>query len=337
MKTSVIDLGLTWSNPQLMQALTAAFNQTEPAQIIINTTGSTGLNKRVQLSSKALFISAKLSNEILGASNCDIWSLLLPTNHIAGLNVLARAITLDSEIVSVEGKAKFSAIVPTQLHRALSGDAQLLNHLQNCQAVLVGGSATSKELLESAKQHKINVVTTYGMTETSGGCVYNNVALPGVEVSTTEAGLLKIKGAVLADGYENQEQLWAANFSDGWFTTNDLGEVRDGKVFVTGRADDVIISGGENVSLIAVEKILLENFKGVKFLATSISDSEWGQKLCLLSDVAIDQNEISELLQGKLGKASVPKEFLAVSEIPTIGIGKPDRVKASQLFIDKQR
>ena len=335
MKTSVIDLGHKRSTAELRQVLATAFSQDEPTLVIISTSGSAGITKRVQLSTTAIATSADLSNFVVGAKSGDIWSLLLPTDHIAGVNVLARAIKLGTEVVSENQRANFTAIVPTQLHRALTGDTNLLNHLRNCKAVLVGGSAISPTMLAAARNQGINAITTYGMTETSGGCVYNNMPLPGVSVAISSTGLLKVKGDVLAQGYENQEALWAENFDDGWFTTSDIGEVRDGQVFITGRADDVIISGGINISLIAIENELVANFPEVNFLALSIPDAEWGAKLCLIADKEIDQVQVSEILHNKLGRESVPKDFLHSIEIPQLGIGKPDRVKAAELFQGK--
>jgi len=340
MKTSVIDIGLQWSNPQLTQAISAAFAQTKPElapTFIVSTTGSTGVIKRVQISTSAIAKSAEQSNKALGAKSGEVWSLLLPTDHIAGINVLARAVLLGTNVVGVDAPADYSAIVPTQLHKALNGDTKLLAHLKNCKAVLVGGAALPQQLLEEAISNGIKVVTTYGMSETSGGCVYNNLPLDGVRVALTDTGLIKISGSILAFGYEDNQELWHKNFDGEWFVTSDLGEIKAGKVFVIGRADDVIISGGENISLAAVESLLSASFPDVNFLATSIPDLLWGAKLCLVSDKSISQDEIAELLLNKFGKAAVPKEFITLSEIPLIGIGKPDRVKAAQLFIDKQR
>ena len=337
MKTSVIDIGLQWETPALTLALSAAINQGEAGQVIIETTGSSGIRKRVLLSTGAIETSAELSNSQIGAAPGDIWSLLLPINHIAGVNVLARAIKLDSKVVGVDETADYTAIVPTQLHRALFGDEKLLEHLQRCKSVLVGGSPASKTLLELASKAGISVITTYGMTETSGGCIYNNRALPGVSVMVDKAGRLMIKGPILASGYENNQELWSENFKDEWFLTNDLGTVKDNEVLVIGRSDDVVLSGGENVSLIAIENELAANFPDVNFLATSIADSEWGQKICLISNIEIDHLQVSQVLKDKLGKQFVPKDFCVVEQIPQIGIGKPDRVKASQLFVDKQR
>ena len=336
MKTSVIDIGLPWERPALSLALSAAFNQ-GTGQVIVNTTGSTGVRKRVLLSINAIATCAELSNAQIDAKPGDVWSLLLPINHIAGLNVLARAILLGSEVVGADQNADFTAIVPTQLHRAISGDEKLLKHLQNCKSVLVGGSPASKTILGAAKNAGINVITTYGMTETSGGCVYNNRALPGVSVMVDESGRLKIKGPILASGYEDNQALWNENFKDGWFLTSDLGTVNGEEIKVIGRADDVVISGGENVSLMAIENELADNFPNVNFLATSVPDAEWGEKICLVSDLEIDSEHVVQILKNNLGKQFAPKEFLVVKPIPQIGIGKPDRVKASQLFMDKQR
>lgn len=175
------------------------------------------------------------------------------------------------------------------------------------------------------------------MTETSGGCVYNNRALPGVSLMVDESGRLMIKGPILASGYEDNQELWNENFKDGWFLTSDLGTVNGEEIKVIGRADDVVISGGENVSLMAIENELADNFPNVNFLATSVPDAEWGEKICLVSDLEIDSEYVVQILKNNLGKQFAPKEFLVVKPIPQIGIGKPDRVKASQLFMDKQR
>ena len=337
MKTSVIDIGLPWETPALALALSAAMQQGESAQVIVNTTGSSGINKRVQLYMDAISASADLSNARINANPGEVWSLLLPTKHIAGLNVLARAIKLGSTVVGADEKADYTAIVPTQLHRALFGDRKLLEHLQNCKTVLVGGSPASKVLLEAASKAGISVITTYGMTETSGGCVYNKKALTGVSVKVNESGRLMIKGPILASGYEDNQNLWDQNFKDGWFVTSDLGKIKGDDIEVIGRIDDVVISGGENVSLAAIENELSAGFPNISFLATAIPDAEWGQKICLISNNEIDHDRIAELLKTNLGKQFVPKEFLVMQQIPEIGIGKPDRVKASQIFIDKQR
>lgn len=151
-----------------------------------------------------------------------------------------------------------------------------------------------------------------------------------------ETSRIKIKGPILASGYEDDQELWSQHFSDGWFVTSDLGKIKNDEIEVIGRIDDVVITGGENVSLYAIENELSAGFPGTRFLATAIPDAEWGQKICLIANDEIDYDRLSELLKTTLGKQFVPKEFLVMPQIPEIGIGKPDRVKASQIFIDKQ-
>ena len=287
-----------------------------PHSIVVNTTGSTGIVKGIELTRANLLSSVAATHKFLGAKTGDVWSLLLPTNHIAGINVVARSIVLESDVVGVDDYADFTAIVPTQLHKALNGDAQLLSHLKGCRAVLVGGAATSSQLLDSAKNAGIKVVTTYGSTETCGGCIYNNQPLEGVSVQIDQTGLLQVAGPMV--------------FESGWYTTSDLAEIKDGKVFILGRADDVIISGGENISLVSIEKLL-----GEDFIAFGVPDDLWGSKLCLASTSKIDVAQVSKLIVENIGKHAVPKEFVVISEIPLMGIGKPDRVTLLENYLNK--
>jgi o-succinylbenzoate---CoA ligase len=109
--------------------------------IVISTTGSSGVAKSVGISASALLASAKASNKFLGAEFGNVWSLLLPLTHIAGINVLTRALELGTDPIDLrnfEGeypKVDFTSVVPTQLHRALNGDENLLRHLQGAKAV----------------------------------------------------------------------------------------------------------------------------------------------------------------------------------------------------------
>ena len=287
-----------------------------PHSIVVNTTGSTGIVKGIELTRANLLSSVAATHKFLGTKTGDVWSLLLPTNHIAGINVVARSIVLESDVVGVDDYADFTAIVPTQLHKALNGDAQLLSHLKGCRAVLVGGAATSSQLLDSARNAGIKVVTTYGSTETCGGCIYNNQPLEGVSVQIDQTGLLQVAGPMV--------------FESGWYTTSDLAEIKDGKVFILGRADDVIISGGENISLVSIEKLL-----GEDFIAFGVPDDLWGSKLCLASTSKIDVAQVSKLITENIGKHAVPKEFVVISEIPLMGIGKPDRVTLLENYLNK--
>jgi O-succinylbenzoic acid--CoA ligase len=309
--------------------------------IVISTTGSSGSSKSVGVSSSALLASAKASNQFLGAQFGDVWSLLLPLTHIAGINVLVRALELGTEPIDLRNfngefpKADFTAVVPTQLFRALNGDDNLLRHLQGAKAVLVGGAQLTSDLQQKAIGAEINVVTTYGMTETTGGCVYNGTPLQGVEISITSENRVAIKGSVLAMSYLGAQALWESQCIDGWFHSTDIGRIENGKLIVEGRSDDVIISGGENISLSAVEGALHHNFPQKSFAAFSVEDSQWGAALhiAISGEGSPSQDEVTDYLVQEFGSYAKPKGFLLIPELPLIGIGKVDRNKLVEMHL----
>ncbi|CAB4594034.1 MAG: AMP-binding protein [Actinobacteria bacterium] len=344
----VASISPEWSIPQVADALSRALagdgpalaaapisQQSVPAEIsvVVPTSGSTGAPKEVAFTSAALLASARAAHKFLGAEPGEQWSLLLPVNHIAGINVLVRALELSVPVVGIEDAAAYTAIVPTQLHRALHGDQQLLSHLQGCKAVLVGGAAASSHLLESARKANISVLTTYGMTEMSGGCIYNNQPLSGVEVKISATGNIQLRGPMMAAGYLNNLSAWKNATEDGWFTTSDLGELVGKEIRVTGRSDDQIISGGEKISLGAVEKFLSQEFHEQEFIACGVPDLEWGTKLVLLSNLDINIESVRDKLKNSLGAHAVPKGFLTVETLPLTSLGKPDRTIARELYL----
>jgi O-succinylbenzoic acid--CoA ligase len=280
------------------------------AAVAIGTSGTTGTSKEVLLTSTALISSARASNTFIGAKPGQTWSLLLPLTHVAAVNVIVRSMELGDY-----PRANYTAIVPTQLFRALNGDQRLLDHLKSANAVLVGGAALSSSLRNQAELAGIKVVTTYGMTETCGGCVYDGTALDGVEIEIRK-GRICIKGSVLAASIA---------LNDGWFETNDLGHYDNQQLVVTGRADDVIISGGENLSLNAVENSLSVAFPTTLFAAFSVEDPQWGQSLHIAVVGAISDDEIAMHLEKNLGHFAKPKGIHHMTSLPLLGIGKIDR------------
>jgi O-succinylbenzoic acid--CoA ligase len=295
--------------------------------VVIPTSGSTGVAKEVALSAEALLASAWASHQFLGAEVGDTWSLLLPTNHIAGVNLLVRAIALNSELSATN--FDFASIVPTQLFRALNGDQVLLEALQRAKAVLVGGGATDPDLLARAEEVGIKVVTSYGMSEMSGGCVYNGYPLHGVEIEIREDGRIALRGEMQADAYLGAVQ--SLSDEDGWFLTSDAGEIIDGRLIVHGRIDDQIISGGEKISLSVVDAFLNAGGERI-YMSCAIADPEWGQQLCLASSQKINQLKISQALREKFGRHAVPKLFISDATLPITSIGKPDRRSLARKF-----
>jgi len=291
------------------------------AAVVIGTSGSSGSPKEVALTATALISSARASNKFINAKPGETWSLLLPLTHIAAVNVIIRAIelgTLPIDLRNHEGeypKADYTSIVPTQLFRAMNGDVRLLNHLKSAKTVLVGGAALSQSLRNQAELAGIKVITTYGMTETCGGCVYDGEVIDGVEVEIRN-GKIAIRGPILAS---------SISLDAGWYETTDLGEIKNDKLVVLGRADDVIISGGENLSLNAVEASLSAAFVEVEFAAFSIEDPQWGDSLQIAVVGTVSDEELITHLESDLGSFAKPKGIHRLTSLPLLGIGKVDR------------
>ena len=344
-----------WTIAELMSHIAKALASTGPAlsfspttltsipegiALVVSTTGSSGATKAVGLSATALLSSARASNKFLGAEVGSTWSLLLPLNHIAGINVLIRSMEVGTEPINLIGHAgvyprvDFTAIVPTQLFKALNGDSELLSHLTSAKAVLIGGAALSPTLHMQAVDAGINVVITYGMTETSGGCVYNGTPLEGVDIQITPERQIAIQGSTLATTYLGAESLWETSLRDGWFIAADLGRIENDTLIVEGRSDDVFISGGENLSIGAIESALHKHFPHKHFAAFALDDVKWGQALhiAIAGEGFPSPIDVTEYLAEHFGAAAKPKGFLELAEFPLIGIGKIDRALLKKLL-----
>ena len=200
-------------------------------------------------------------------------------------------------------------------------------------AVLLGGAAAPGRLLDRAAAAGIRVVTTYGSTETSGGCVYDGVPLDGVVAALTVDGRLRLGGPVLASGYRDG----SAGFDDEdgarWFTTSDLARLDDGRVEVLGRADDVVVTGGENVSPAAVERVLLAEPGVEDAVVVGMPDPDWGAAVVALvvADPTTTDARLRAAVADRLGRHHAPRHVLRVDALPRLGIGKPDRRAAAEL------
>ena len=321
---------LVSDGPALALTEISATSVSQKTALVVRTTGSSGAPKEIALSASALISSARASNSYLGARFGQTWSLLLPLTHIAGINVLIRSLelgTTPTNLLGYEGpfpKVDYTAIVPTQLYRALNGDQNLLQHLQSAKAVLVGGAALTKELRSQAEAQGIHLVETYGSTETCGGCIYDGVPLEGVEVVIGNAGQIAIRGKVLAEDLAD---------SDGWYNTSDAGRIIDGKLFVDGRLDEIVITGGENISLTAIDRVLAQQFPDIQMAVFAVPHPEWGHalQLAIVNGDESMHNLIQEALVRELGNPSKIKNFHHLQELPLIGIGKIDRAALGRL------
>lgn len=300
----------------------------EDVALGVYTSGTTGTPKLVGLTAANLIASADASLHRISAATGSTWSVKLPLNHIAGVQVLIRCIRNQGTIV--QSNADYTSIVPTQLFQALAG-SPLLEELQHAKAVLVGGGRIDEGLLAQARDAGINVVTTYGMSETAGGCVYDGAPLDGVTVDVVNERI-QIQGPVVALGYLNDERATREHFVDGWFITNDRGIVENGKLRVLGRIDDVIVSGGENISLVEVEEKLRQHPDISDAICVGIEDHEWGERLvaAIVCTTPVTLEQVRDFMGEK--RFTAPREVVVVPELPRTSLGKPNRDAVRKLF-----
>jgi O-succinylbenzoic acid--CoA ligase len=303
-----------------------------PDPLVIATSGSTGQPKRVMLSRDAMRASALATQERLGGPGQ--WVLNLPPTYVAGVQVLYRSVVAGTEPVTeieeLSGGRGYISLVPTQLIRLLrdrmDGTRDKVDALTVCDAVLIGGGPLHPAVRAEAESAGLRIVQTYGMSETCGGCVYDGYPLPGVEVGLGADGEVLLRGTMLFEGYEGEPERTTEVLRDGWFHTDDLGTISpDGRLSVTGRADDVIISGGVNVPASAVASALSADDAVRAVEVLGVDDDEWGQRVVafVAPNDPITLAGLRELVEPR---EWAPRQLVLVEEIPRLPNGKVDRV-----------
>lgn len=349
-----------------VDAPVAAGDPPPPAEVerrvalVVETSGTTSRPKRVALSSDALLASAAASQAALGAPGQ--WILALPTHYIAGLQVLVRSIAAGTApavlapgsfdprafaelAASMDARvAGYTSLVPTQLHRlveaaeggAAGDDARLVRDaVRRLDAILVGGQATPPHLVDRAAALGWRVVRTYGSSETAGGCVYDGVPVATAEITVVD-GQVELAGPMLAEGYLGDLAATDAAFGehDGrrWYRTGDGGEVVDGVLRITGRLDDVVISGGEKLRLAAVEEAVRSLAAWDARLGEAVAvpgeHAGWGQRPVVFAPGALGPElaeRVRRELAARLGRVAGSAVVRSIDAMPTLPSGKPDR------------
>ncbi|MBV1779781.1 AMP-binding protein [Paeniglutamicibacter sp. ABSL32-1] len=320
---------------------------------VVRTSGSTGTPKRTALSVEALATSSMATAEYLGFEGQ--WLLALPLHYVAGLAVLTRSLYAGTRPWAMDLDTGFDAagfneaasaltdsrrlvsLVPTQLQRLLTEPTgQTLATLKRFDAILLGGARAPRAVLEEAARHSLKLHLTYGSSETAGGCVYNARALPGVRVKTV-GGRIWLGGTTIASGYLGNPELTSRHFSVDdsgvrWYATDDLGSFNDGVLSVTGRADDVIITGGVKVSAAEVQHVL-EAVPGVEAVTVvPVPDAQWGQQIGAAYVGNCSPEALADAVRRSLGAVAVPRRVLNLPALPLLPNGKVDRMQlASRL------
>lgn len=327
--------------------------------VVVSTSGSSGVPKSIALSRSALTSSALATSARLGEG---AWLLALPATYVAGVQVLVRALIAGREPAVLSGSfrpdafaaatrlmasseggervATYTSLVPVQLQRLLDAsrdDPAIGDALRSYAAILVGGQALAPAIAERAAAIGARIVRTYGSTETSGGCVYDGVPLDGVGLRIA-AGEVQVSGPTLADGYLGDAARTDAVFTrdpDGtrWYRTGDAGILDDGILRVHGRIDNVIVSGGVNVSLDRVERVV-HRIPGLESaVVVGVADAEWGETPVVVAprDEIARQTDADRLaaaraaVAAEIGAPARPARLLLVDDLPRLPSGKPDR------------
>lgn len=313
----------------------------------VHTSGSTGTPREVLLSRAALAASAGGTRARLGGPAA--WVLALPVGFVAGLQVLVRCLDCGAEPVLLDdhdgdwagalaaaGQAataagvdlRCTALVPTQLHRLDRTGA--LGVLGGFDAVLVGGAALDAGLRARALDAGVRIVGTYGMAETSGGCVYDGVPLAGVRVRVGADDRVHLAGPMLFDGYAGDRAGTETVLHDGWLRTDDLGRFDDrGRLEILGRADDVVVSGGVNVALPTVEQALRTHPRLRDAAATGVRDPQWGSRVVAVVVAAgpqpPDLADLRDHVARALPRSWAPRSVVVTDALPLLANGKTDR------------
>jgi O-succinylbenzoic acid--CoA ligase len=296
--------------------------EVEPGDaLVVATSGSTGTPKGVVLTHDAVAASARATSDRLGVLDDDHWLACLPLSHVGGLSVVTRALHTGTRLTVQPGfdpaaveqtGATLVSLVATALARIDPATFRI---------IVLGGSRPPDD-------RPANCVTTYGMTETGSGVVYDGVPLDGVEVDIAADGEIRLRAPMLLRCYRDGTSPLDA---DGWFATGDLGEWRaDGRLHVAGRRGDLIITGGENVWPEAVEAALADHPGVAEVMVRGVDDPEWGQLVEAVIVPAGDPpslDSIREHVKQRHPAFMAPKRLTLAESLPRTSIGKLRRVQ----------
>ncbi len=284
--------------------------------LVVATSGSAGEPKGVVLTHSAVEASARATSSRLDVDAGDRWLACLPLSHIGGLSVVTRALITDTPLTVHPGFDAAAVDADEATLVSLVGTALRRIDALRFRVIVLGGS---KPPLDRPR----NAVTTYGMTETGSGVVYDGRLLDGVEVRIDDSAEIWLRGPMLLRCYRDDTDPAV----DGWLPTGDLGAwLPDGRLHVDGRRGDLIITGGENVWPEAVERVL-GDFIGVADVAVwGAPDAEWGQAVTALvvtrAGAAPSLEALRDHVKGELPAFCAPRRLVIVDALPRTALGK---------------
>jgi O-succinylbenzoic acid--CoA ligase len=302
--------------------------------LVVATSGTTGDPKGVVLTHEAVAASARATSARLGVDPArDRWLACLPLAHVGGLSVVTRALVTgtplvvhdgfdaaavqaaaDPEAAGPDGPATLASLVPAVVARL---DVSVFRR------VVLGGSAMPERLPP-------NAVATYGMTETGSGVVYDGVPLDGVDVRVV-GGQVEVRGPMLLRAYRDGTD---PKDADGWLRTGDAGawDPAARRLRVFGRVGDLVITGGENVWPVAVERVLARHPQVAEVVVMGRPDPAWGQRVVAVvvpADAADPPtlDALRDAAKADLPAYAAPRELVLVDTLPRTALGKVARTR----------
>jgi o-succinylbenzoate---CoA ligase len=322
---------------------------TDPAGAtsVVFTSGSSGARKGVRLTLDNWEAAAKASMAHLGHGPDDVWLLALPLHHVAGLSIIVRSAYSGGAVrmlpdfdpatyaAHLRRGVTMASMVPTMVSRLLQVDPGPFHGLKG---VLLGGGPIPDRLLEQAGTAGLPVLPTYGLTETAGqvatlrpGEPLENKThpLPGVKLRIGPDGRITVRGPMVSPGYVGEPD----RGSEDWLVTGDLGTIDDdGALRVIGRADTIIVSGGENIDPAFVEAAVVRVAGVDEALVAGLASDLWGMETVCLYVGEAEPTRVEAELKDSLPGFMMPKRWLQVAELPLTPMGKPDRAQAARRF-----
>lgn len=285
--------------------------------IAVHTSGTSGTPKRVELTCGNWLWSALGAHTATGLGPDERWLCALPLSHVGGLSILLRSAIyattaivherFDAERVLAEDFSVIS-VVPTTLARLLDAHPRPFR-------ALVGGAPVPPALLARAAEQRVEVIETYGLTEACSQVTVAGRPLFCTRVSLTEAGEIVVEGPTVAPSAGPR------------LHTGDRGAWGpDGRLLVSGRSDDTIISGGENVSPVEVEAVLEAHPAVAEAAVHGRPDPEWGAavvaQVVLRDGRTASVEDLLVFCRMNLAPFQVPKDLSFVASLPRTASGK---------------
>ena len=293
--------------------------------LVIASSGSTGSPKGIIHTHSSLLAGAQASASRLQLTADDHWLVCIPVSHVGGFSVITRALHTGAALTlhpSFDATAIQEASTHGVTHTSLVATALSRIDTSLFRTILLGGSSAPNNLPS-------NVITTYGMTETGGGVVYNGMPLDNVEAKIVE-GEIHLRCPMLMRAYRDDQAMIP---NDGWYSTGDMGAINDsGAIAVYGRKTDMIITGGENVWPSVVENCLASHPTVDEVVVRGAPDATWGQRVVayvVLNDSldASDATLLSNLrehVKQTLPAFCAPQQVIVLTQIPRTSLGKVD-------------